>query len=263
VRGTPEPQRINLLKGTASMARIVVVTNGMNAVGEAICMRFFALGYQVATTYSPDGGPHAWLAGMGRLGYRFSAYPCALSEHSSARQCLARIEKEIGPVDILVNHAGSPRSIMHGKTLNEQSGESGAQTDRDPACAMTKSVCDGMTARGWGRIIHIAPADTEKGACGQTLDAAAAGVCGFTKAQLLDAARKGVTVNTVSFGIADAALPTAVSGQTCNTANIPQIPVGRLSLPEEVAGLVAYLASEEAAFLTGTHMAIKGPQHSE
>ena len=126
----------------------------------------------------------------------------------------------------------------------------------------SKHVIDGMVDRGWGRIINISSVNGVKGQFGQTnYSAAKAGMHGFTKALALEVAKKGVTVNTISPGYIGTAMVTAIPEDVLNSKILPQIPVGRLGKPEEVAGLCAYLASDEAAFLTGANIAINGGQH--
>ena len=127
---------------------------------------------------------------------------------------------------------------------------------------MTKQVMDGMTERGWGRVINIASVNGQKGAFGQTnYSAAKAGVHGFTKALALEVAKKGVTVNTISPGYIGTKMVTAIPGEVLASKILPQIPMSRLGKPEEVAGLVAYLASDEAAFVHGANISINGGQH--
>src|SRR6266481_2093282 len=128
--------------------------------------------------------------------------------------------------------------------------------------SMTKQVCDGMVDRGWGRIINISSVNGQKGAFGQVnYSAAKAGMHGFTKALALEVAKKGVTVNTISPGYIGTKMVMAIPQEVLDSKIIPQIPMGRLGKPDEVAGLVAYLASEEAAFVTGANIAINGGQH--
>ena len=127
---------------------------------------------------------------------------------------------------------------------------------------MTKPVVDGMVERGWGRVINVSSVNGQKGAFGQTnYSAAKAGMHGFTKALAYEVARKGVTVNTISPGYIGTKMVLAIPKDVLDTKIIPQIPMGRLGKPDEVAGLCAYLASDEAAFLTGANIAINGGQH--
>jgi acetoacetyl-CoA reductase len=127
---------------------------------------------------------------------------------------------------------------------------------------MTKQVMDGMVERGWGRVINISSVNATKGAFGQTnYSAAKAGMHGFTKALALEVAKKGVTVNTISPGYIGTKMVTAIPLDVLESKILPLIPQARLGKPEEVAGLVAYLASEEAAFVTGGNISINGGQH--
>jgi acetoacetyl-CoA reductase len=136
------------------------------------------------------------------------------------------------------------------------------RTNLDSAFNMTKHVLDDMVEKGWGRIINVASVNGQKGAFGQTnYSAAKAGLHGFTKALALEVAKKGVTVNTISPGYIGTKMVTAIPQDILDEKIVPQIPLGRLGEPEEVAGLIIYLASNEAAFVTGANISINGGQH--
>jgi acetoacetyl-CoA reductase len=244
------------------MKRVALVTGGMGGLGEAICIKLAALDYQVVTTYSPGNtAADTWLARMKSTGQDFRAYACDVSDFDSAQQCITAIENEIGFIDILINNAGITRDMTF-KKMGKPDWDAVMGTNLDSVFNMTKPVCDGMVERGWGRIINISSVNAQKGAFGQTnYSAAKAGMHGFTKALALEVARKGVTVNTISPGYIATHMVTSIAKDVLDTKIIPQIPVGRLGKPEEVAGLVAYLASDEAAFLTGANIAINGGQH--
>lgn len=244
------------------MSRNALITGGMGGLGEAICIKMAALGYQVVTTYSPGNAKsQQWLGDMEKQGYRFHAFPCDVADYESAQQCVSQIEKEMGPVDVLVNNAGITRDMTF-KKMDKPNWDAVIRTNLDSVFNMTKPVCDGMVERGWGRIINISSVNGQKGAFGQTnYSAAKAGMHGFTKALALEVARKGVTVNTISPGYIGTKMVMAIPKDVLDSKIIPQIPMGRLGKPEEVAGLVAYLASDEAAFLTGANIAINGGQH--
>jgi len=244
------------------MARIALVTGGMGGLGEAICIKMAALGYQVVTTHSPGNTKASeWLSSMEQQGYNFRAYPCDVADYDSAQACIAQVVKDLGPIDVLVNNAGITRDMTF-KKMDKTNWDAVIKTNLDSVFNMTKPVCDGMTDRGWGRIINISSVNGQKGAFGQTnYSAAKAGIHGFTKALALEVARKGVTVNTISPGYIGTKMVMAIPKEVLDSKIIPQIPMGRLGKPEEVAGLVAYLASDEAAFLTGANIAINGGQH--
>ena len=243
-------------------ARIALVTGGMGGLGEAICIKLAALGYTVVTTHSPGNTKASeWLESMKRQGHSFRAYPCDVASFDSAAACVKQVASDLGPIDVLVNNAGITRDMTFRK-MDKSNWDAVVQTNLDSCFNMTKQVCDGMTERGWGRIINISSVNGQKGAFGQTnYSAAKAGMHGFTKALALEVARKGVTVNTISPGYIGTKMVMAIPKDVLDSKIIPQIPMGRLGKPEEVAGLVAYLASDEAAFLTGANIAINGGQH--
>ncbi|HTD11669.1 MAG TPA: acetoacetyl-CoA reductase [Steroidobacteraceae bacterium] len=247
-----------------SKKRIALVTGGMGGLGEAICIKLAALGDTVVTTYSPaNSKAQQWLGEMRERGFSFHGYPCDVIEWDSCVACVARVTAEIGPVDVLVNNAGVTRDMTFRK-MDRVNWDAVMHTNLDSCFNMTKQVCDGMVERGWGRIVNISSVNGQKGAFGQTnYSAAKAGMHGFTKALSLEVARKGVTVNTISPGYIGTKMVMAIPREVLDTKIIPQIPMGRLGKPEEVAGLVAYLASEEAAFVTGANIAINGGQHMQ
>ena len=247
------------------MSRVTVVTGGMGGLGEAICIKMADMGYFVATTFSPNNNKvKNWLGTMKKkTGYSFKAFPCDVTDFDSAKNCISVISKEMGPVDVLVNNAGITKDSTF-KKMEKINWDLVISTNLNSVYNMTKPVCDGMVDRKWGRIINISSVNGQKGAFGQTnYSAAKAGMHGFTKALALEVAKKGVTVNTISPGYIGTRMVTSIDSEILSSKIIPQIPMGRLGKPEEVAGLVAYLASEEAAFLTGANIAINGGQHMQ
>jgi acetoacetyl-CoA reductase len=250
-------------QGTAQQ-RVALVTGGMGGLGEAICTSMADAGYKVVVTYSPGNAKYnEWLADMKSRGYEVLAVPCDVADIDSCAKAAAGVVDRLGPVDVLVNNAGITRDMTFEK-MDKVNWDAVLRTNLDSLFNMTKQVADGMVERGWGRIINVSSVNGSKGAFGQTnYSAAKAGVHGFTKALALEVARKGVTVNTISPGYIGTKMVTAIPEDVLNTKILPQIPVGRLGKPEEVAGLVIYLASDEAAFLTGANIAINGGQHMQ
>jgi acetoacetyl-CoA reductase len=248
----------------ASTKRMALVTGGMGGLGEAICFKLAALGYTVVTTYSPGNSrAQEWLQTMKARGFDFHAYACDVTDWESCQTCVRKMVAELGPVDVLVNNAGITRDMTF-KKMDKINWDSVMHTNLDSCFNMAKQVCDGMVDRSWGRIINISSVNGQKGAFGQTnYSAAKAGMHGFTKALALEVARKGVTVNTISPGYIGTKMVMAIPKEVLDSKIIPQIPIGRLGKPEEVAGLVAYLASDEAAFVTGANIAINGGQHMQ
>jgi acetoacetyl-CoA reductase len=242
--------------------RNVLVTGGMGGLGESICTKMADAGYEAIVTYSPGNAKSGeWLAAMRERGYRFHAYQCDVGDFDSCASAVRKVEAEIGPVDVLVNNAGITRDMTF-KKMAKADWDAVLRTNLDSVFNMTKQVMDGMVERSWGRVINVASVNGQKGAFGQTnYSAAKAGMHGFTKALALEVAKKGVTVNTISPGYIGTKMVTAIREDILNDKIIPQIPVGRLGKPEEVAGLIIYLASEEAAFVTGANISINGGQH--
>jgi len=243
-------------------SRIAVVTGGMGGLGEAICVKLANMGYQVVATHSPgNGNAQAWLASMKQRGYSFHTVEVDVAEFDSCARAVQQVATKIGPVDVLINNAGITRDMTFRK-MGKPDWDAVMRTDLDSVFNMTKPVCDGMVEHGWGRIINISSVNGQKGAFGQTnYSAAKAGLHGFTKALALEVAKKGVTVNTISPGYIGTQMVMAIPKEILDAKIIPQIPLGRLGKPEEVAGLVAYLCSDEAAFVTGANIAINGGQH--
>jgi acetoacetyl-CoA reductase len=244
--------------------RIALITGGMGGLGEAVGLKLAQNGFNVVSTYSPgDTKAQDWLESMRAQGYDCHAYVCDVTDFESCKNCVAQVQNDVGYVDVLINDAGITRDTTF-KKMDRITWDSVIRTNLDSCFNMTKQVADGMVDRGWGRIINIASVNGQKGACGQTNYAAAkAGMHGFTKALALEVARKGVTVNTIAPGYIGTRMVLAIPKDVLDSKILPQIPVGRLGKPEEVAGLVAYLASEEAAFVTGANIAINGGQHMQ
>jgi acetoacetyl-CoA reductase len=242
--------------------RNVLVTGGMGGLGESISTKMADAGYRVVVTHSPGNKRVAdWFASIRAHGYDFSAYACDVADFDSCAEAVKKIQAEIGPIDVLVNNAGITRDMTFRK-MGKADWDAVIKTNLDSVFNMTKQVMDGMLDRGWGRVINVSSVNGQKGAFGQTnYSAAKAGIHGFTKALALEVAKKGVTVNTISPGYIGTKMVTAIPENILNEKILPQIPVGRLGKPEEVAGLIIYLASEEAAFVTGANISINGGQH--
>jgi len=244
--------------------RIALITGGMGGLGESISTKMHDAGYSVVVTHSP-GNANAgdWVKQMKAKNYNFHAYAADVADFDSCQQAVAKIRSEIGPVDILVNNAGITRDMTF-KKMTKPDWDAVIHTNLDSAFNMSKQVCDGMVERGWGRIVNVSSVNGSKGAFGQTNYAAAkAGMHGFTKALALEVAKKGVTVNTISPGYIGTKMVTAIPKEVLDTKILPQIPAGRLGLPAEIAGLIIYLCSEEAAFVNVANIAINGGQHMQ
>ena len=247
-----------------SNARVVLVTGGMGGLGEVISTKMSAAGYRVAVTYSPGNTKHAeWVADMKARGHDILAVPCDVADLESCTKAVAEVREKVVEVDVLVNNAGITRDMTF-KKMDKVNWDAVLRTNLDSLFNMSKQVVDGMTERGWGRVINVSSVNGSKGAFGQTnYSAAKSGVHGFTKALALEVAKKNVTVNTISPGYIGTKMVMAIPKEVLDSKILPQIPLGRLGKPEEVAGLIIYLASEEAAFVTGANIAINGGQHMQ
>ena len=242
--------------------RIAVVTGGMGGLGETISTKMASAGYRVVVTYSPSNTKYkSWLEEQKGRGFSFNAFPVDVVDYDDCQRICSRIQSEVGAIDILVNNAGITRDMTF-KKMTKTDWDAVMRTNLDSCFNMTKQVMDGMVERGWGRVINVASVNGQKGAFGQTnYSAAKAGIHGFSKALALEVARKGVTVNTISPGYIGTKMVTAIPKEILDSKILPQIPLGRLGKPDEVAGLIIYLCSEEAAFVTGANISINGGQH--
>ena len=244
--------------------RVALITGGMGGLGETISRKMADAGYRVAVTYSPSNKTSVkWLAEMQESNYDFKAYQCDVTDFDACKACIDSVVSAVGPVDILINNAGITKDMTFRK-MGKADWDGVLKTNLDSVFNMTKHVYDGMMDRGWGRIINVSSVNGSKGAFGQTNYAAAkAGMHGFTKSLALESARKGVTVNTISPGYIGTKMVTAIPKEVLDSKILPQIPVSRLGKPEEVAGLIIYLCSDEAAYVTGANIAINGGQHMQ
>ena len=244
--------------------RTAVITGGMGGLGESISTKMHDAGFTVVVTHSPGNkNAAAWVADCKGKGYSFTAYGVDVADYDSCQACVAKVQSEVGAVDILINNAGITRDMTF-KMMTKADWDMVIRTNLDSAFNMAKQVCDGMVERGWGRIVNVSSVNGSKGAFGQTNYAAAkAGMHGFTKSLALEVARKGVTVNTISPGYIGTKMVMAIPKEVLDSKILPQIPQGRLGKPEEIAGLIIYLCSDEAAFVTGANIAINGGQHMQ
>lgn len=242
--------------------RVALVTGAMGGLGTALCRRLHADGFLVAATHSPQNARRdAWLAGQEADGVKVRAYELDVSNGNACENVVHRVLGDLGRIDVLVNNAGITRDRSMRK-MSQEDWHTVMGTNLDSVFNMTRPVLEAMIAQRWGRIINISSVNGQQGAFGQANYAAAkAGMHGFTKSLALEMARHGITVNTVSPGYLDTAMVEKVPQDVLRERILPQIPVGRLGKPAEVAGLVAYLASDLAGYLTGANIAINGGQH--
>jgi acetoacetyl-CoA reductase len=245
-----------------SATRVAFVTGGMGGLGAAISRRLHAMGMTVALSHS-ERNDHvaAWLTRERDEGRRFHAYEVNVADFDSCADCVKRVLNDHGAVDVLINNAGITRDATFAK-MTKADWDLVLRTDLDALFNMTKPFISGMVERGFGRIVNIGSVNGSRGAFGQTnYSAAKAGIHGFTKALALEVAKHGVTVNTVSPGYLDTAMIASVPKEVMEARILPQIPVGRLGRPDEIAALIAFLCSDDGGFVTGADLAINGGMH--
>jgi acetoacetyl-CoA reductase len=239
------------------MSRVAVVTGGTRGIGAAISRALAAKGYKVAATY--HGNDEAAQKFKAETGVHVYKWDVANPEACAAG--LKTVEAEVGPVDVLVNNAGITKDVFFQKMTFDQ-WRAVLSTNLDSMFTMTRPVIEGMRARNFGRIINISSVNGQKGQMGQAnYSAAKAGVVGFSKALAQENATKGVTVNVIAPGYIATEMVQAVPEEVLKSKILPQIPVGRLGQAEEIAAAVVYLASDEAAWITGSTLSINGGQY--
>ncbi len=239
------------------MARVALVTGGTRGIGEAISIALKEAGYTVAANYGGnDEAANAFREKTGIQVYKFD-----VGDFDACWKGVAQVESDLGPVEVLVNNAGITRDGMLHK-MGQENWQAVIRTNLDSAFNLTRSVIEGMRARGFGRIITISSINGQKGQMGQAnYSAAKAGVIGFTKAVAQENAFKGITANIIAPGYIGTEMVRAVPEDVLNTKIIPQIPVGRLGEPEEVARCVVFLAADGAGFITGSTLSANGGQY--
>jgi acetoacetyl-CoA reductase len=238
------------------MARVALVTGGTRGIGHAVVARLKADGFKVAAGYANDEATA--LATAKEFGVMI--VKGNVGEFDSCKRAVAEVEAELGPIDVLVNNAGITRDAMLHRMTPEQWNEV-IFVNLASLFNMSRQVIDGMRQRGYGRIINITSINGQKGQMGQTnYSAAKAGAIGFTKALALETANKGITVNAVAPGYTDTEMVRAVPENVLQQI-VAGIPVGRLGKAEEIAACVAFLAREDASFITGACLTANGGQY--
>jgi acetoacetyl-CoA reductase len=238
--------------------RVVYVTGGMGGIGTAICERFCRDGYEVIAGCSPGSlRKDRWVNSMREMGLQIRVSEGNVGEWDSTRAAFERARAEVGEIDILVNNAGITKDSVFRKMTPDQ-WRSVIDTNLTGLFNTTRQVIDGMIDRGWGRIINISSVNGQKGQFGQAnYSAAKAGIHGFTMALAQEVAARGVTVNTISPGYISTDMVRGVKPEVLDKI-VAGVPMKRLGEPQEIASLVAWLASDESAFATGADFSMNG-----
>jgi acetoacetyl-CoA reductase len=232
----------------------------MTGFAKALAQEVVRKGVTVNTVSPGYGRKDEWLGAMRREGWRVHAAEGDVSDFDSCAGMFHQVTSVVGPVDILVNNAGITRDAVF-KRMTEDDWMAVINTNLNSVFNVTRQVVDGMTERGWGRIVNISSVNAQKGQFGQTnYSAAKAGMAGFAKALAQEVVRKGVTVNTISPGYVETDLVMAIRPEV-RAKIIESIPMGRLARPEEIAAVVAFLVSEDAGYITGANISVNGGMH--
>jgi len=239
------------------MARVALVTGGTRGIGAAISVALKDEGYKVAANYGGnDEAANSFRQKTGIPGFKWS-----VADYDACVAGIKQVEAELGPVEVLVNNAGITRDAMFHRMTPEQWNEV-ISTNLNGVFNMTHPIWPGMRERKFGRIINISSVNGQKGQAGQVnYSAAKAGDIGLTKALAQEGARVGITVNAICPGYIGTEMVRAVDEKVLNERILPQIPVGRLGEPEEVARCVGFLASDGAGFITGATLSANGGQY--
>lgn len=239
------------------MSRIALVTGGTRGIGAAISKALKAAGYTVAANY----GGNDDAASKFRSDTGIAVFKWDVSSFEACSAGVKKVETEIGPVEILVNNAGITRDAMFHRMTPEQWGAV-ITTNLGSLFNMCRPIIEGMRTRKFGRIVNISSINGQKGQMGQTnYSAAKAGEIGFTKALAQENAKVGITVNAICPGYINTEMVQAVPKDVLEKNILPQIPVGRLGEPEEIARCVVFLVSDDAGFITGSTMTVNGAQY--
>lgn len=238
------------------MARVALVTGGSRGIGAAISIALKNAGYSVAASYA--GNDEAAAAFTKETGIK--TYKWDVSNYDACKAGIAEVEADLGPVDVLVNNAGITKDAMFHKMTPDQ-WNAVIGTNLTGLYNMTHPVWGGMRDRKFGRVINISSVNGQKGQMGQVnYSASKAGDIGFTRALAQEGAKAGVTVNAICPGYIGTDMVKAIDEKVLNERIIPQIPVGRLGTPEEIARCVVFLASDDAGFITGSTISANGGQ---
>jgi acetoacetyl-CoA reductase len=239
------------------MSRIALVTGGTRGIGAAICKALKAAGYAVAANYGSNDGA----AQKFKLETGINVYKWDVSSFDACAAGVKQVEADLGPIDVLVNNAGITRDSQLHRMKPEQ-WMAVINTNLGSVFNMSRHVIAGMRERKFGRIINISSINGQKGQFGQVnYSASKAGEIGFTKALAQEGARLGITVNAICPGYINTQMVQAMPKDVLEKSILPQIPIGRLGEPEEIARCVIFLASDVAGLITGSTLSANGGQY--
>lgn len=242
--------------------RIAYVTAGMGGLGTAVCQRLAKDGFTVVVGCGPNSPRKtAWLAEQKKLGFNFIASEGNVADWESSKTAFEKITKEVGPVDVLVNNAGTACNVVF-RDMQPGDWKTVIDTNLNSLFNVTKQVIDGMVSRGWGRVINISSVNAQLGQVGQVnYSTAKSAIRGFTRALAREVGSRGVTVNTVSPGYVGTSRLKSITTVDAMDRIVNEIPSRRLGTPEEIAAICSWLASDESGYANGADFAINGGLH--
>ncbi len=238
------------------MARVALVSGGTRGIGAAVSRMLKDKGYKVAANYAGnDAAAEKFKQETGIAVYKFD-----VGDFAAVQAAVAQIEKDLGPIEVVVNNAGITRDGTM-KRMSRDHWDAVIGTNLGSCFNVCKAVWDGMNSRGFGRIVNIGSINGQAGQYGQVNYAAAkSGIHGFTKALAQEGAAKNITVNAIAPGYTDTDMVSAVPAQVLEKI-VAKIPVGRLGKADEIARGVVFLVADDAGFITGSTLSINGGQH--
>jgi 2-hydroxycyclohexanecarboxyl-CoA dehydrogenase len=245
------------------MERVAFVTGGARGIGRAIATKLAERGNAVAVGDLRTDEANEAAQGLQAAGRQAVAVPLDVTDSSSVDDAVRRAVGELGPIDVLVNNAGWDEYHAFLET-DEPFWDRIIEINFKGCLRLTKAILPGMVERGWGRVINIG---SDAGRVGSSLESVYSGAKGaviaFTKTIAREVARSGVTANTVCPGPTETPMLEEMVSTSKDAAKIIEamtraVPMKRLGTPEEVAAAVAFLASEEAGFVTGQTVSVSG-----
>jgi len=243
--------------------KVVIVTGGSGGIGAALCERFAEEGAKVVIFDLNAEGAGQVAARIRERGGQASAYRVDITDYAGIVAAVARVEGEQGPVDVLVNNAGWDHAARFLDT-DPELWDKIININLKGPINLHHAVLKGMVARGKGRVVNIASDAGRVGSSGESVySACKGGIIAFTKTMAREVARKQINVNVVCPGPTDTPLfrdfaGEGESGIKLRTALEKAIPFGRLGQPGDVVGMVCFMASDDAAFITGQVVSVSG-----